>query len=160
MNVDTFIHPSYLLGLLPAPAISAEPTLLCHGLCQVLGTSLFATAVGTLCRHHLGCLQKPSQLFSTGTDQWKELTLKGRARESIITPSTSGTPWQFREGQCTHSSPKALIRSPGTQSTQPSKSYTADNRRTWGRGWGGGRERVGCLRVALTYIQCHVAKSH
>lgn len=78
-----------------------QPTMLCHSLASI-AWSISYFAVGILCHHHLGCLQKPIQLFwhrhRLGSGRsWHSLEkpLRGRASESIINWFCVSQFWQF-----------------------------------------------------------------
>lgn len=124
-----------------------------HGLCQLPGTSL-ATAVEILCHRHLGCLQKPTQLF-----QHRYRLRGGRSWHWTVEPENqpSTPPCQtlltiLRDNL--HSSPKALIRTklqvPRVMTS--SKPMLVDNRKTWRLGGGVGEGEGWTHWESGTYI--------
>ena len=88
---------------------------------------------------------QPAILAQAQTRGWKELTLKGRARESIISSSTSGTP-DNSEGQCTQLSKGShQDKAPGTQSDDQLKTYACRQQKDMEAG-AGGRRGLDALR--------------
>lgn len=89
-----------------------QPTMLCHSLASI-AWSISYFAVGILCHHHLGCLQKPIQLFwhrhrleSADThwrNHWGVEPVNQSSTDSVSVSSDNS------EAQL-HSSSKALIR--------------------------------------------------